>query len=430
MRPRQAQRGQVEVHVLGHVEDVGILAVDGVALGPHVEQRGIALGDVGEGVAALLHVQVAGELLAEVVGGVHQRAAGMLLLGEAEEVGRVADVGLHLLLAVAEVVVGDDRHDHAAGVARADLEGGAAVVALVLRLPALAVAPLAGRGLVAVGQAQLALGQRRQVRGEDHAAGVAGPAGGIERGVVLRPAGVAGVVEDGLDEIQVGHQRAGREEPDLHPLLADEARHGGHHEGMQQQRDEAGRRPGSAGGVGQRGQVRRRLQRLREEAEEHALRHLDLVVGHGQAARGDVEDALGRAPVVGRVVQHAVAQAVALEQGRDVVVAVGRKTEFAGQPRLVEHQRAGREARHRAGGAVRLVEPGLDARIRRTQRAGAVAGRPLQGSQALLDGLLQGGAGGGDGHGSGAGRSTKRPARRSKRSLSRSLARGRGMMWD
>ena len=58
----------------------------------------------------------------------------MLLLSLSVDVGGVAQLGLDLLLAVAEVVVGDDGDNDTTGVARCDLEGRAAVVEVVILL--------------------------------------------------------------------------------------------------------------------------------------------------------------------------------------------------------------------------------------------------------------------------------------------------------
>src|SRR5699024_10395917 len=104
-----------------------------------------------------------GVVLSQVVPGVADGPTGVLLLHHAEEVRGVADLRLDLLLAVAEVVVGDDRHDDATLVAGAKLEGGTAVVTLVLRAPALSVAPLAVGGLVDMGETEFLLGQGGQV---------------------------------------------------------------------------------------------------------------------------------------------------------------------------------------------------------------------------------------------------------------------------
>ena len=133
------------VRVGRHQHDVRLLLVEGVPLRLGHEPFRVALQNLGERVGVT--ARGFGVLPAEVVAGEDQRAAGVLLLGVAEQVRRVADLGLDLLLAVAEVVVGDDGDDHATSVAGADLEGLAVVVALVLLLPAHPVALLPVGGL-------------------------------------------------------------------------------------------------------------------------------------------------------------------------------------------------------------------------------------------------------------------------------------------
>ncbi len=140
------------VRATGNQHDVRLLAVVGVPLGLRDEPLGVALEHLGERVGVPARLLVV--LLAEVVAGEHQGATGVLLLRVAEQVRGVGDLGLDLLLAVAEVGVGDDGDDHAARVAGADLERPPAVVQLVLGLPAHAVALLALGGLAEVRQAR------------------------------------------------------------------------------------------------------------------------------------------------------------------------------------------------------------------------------------------------------------------------------------
>ena len=267
----------------------------------------------------------------------------MLLLGQAEQVRRVGDLRLHLLLAVAVVVVGDDGHDDAAFVAGADLEGLAAVVAVVLALPAHAVALLAVGGLVDVGQAQRLLRDVDEVRREDDGAGGARPGLGVEGGVVLGQVGVAGIAEDALDEVEVADQTTGDDETGLHGPFAGESRDGGHDQGAHQQRDEAGGRGGLVGGEGQPHVLLGRLEGQLDEASEDLARDLDLVVRDGQAAGGDVEDAGGGAAVIGGVVQHAVDQPVGAEELGAELVGVDRQAQRTGEAGLVEDQGAVRE---------------------------------------------------------------------------------------
>ena len=146
-----------------------------VALGLEFDELPVKRADFRKRMAHALDVDVAAEFLAQIVAGKHQRAARVLLLAEAVKIGRVADLRLDLLLAIAEVVVGDDGDDDAGLVAAGELERLAVVVEFPLVLPAHAVAALAFGGLVPVRQAHGFLGHLDQMRRENHAAGVAGP---------------------------------------------------------------------------------------------------------------------------------------------------------------------------------------------------------------------------------------------------------------
>ena len=356
----------------GHQDDRLVVQVDGAARVLAAEAAGVGGQDVVER-AVGGRVDVA-ELAAQVVAREGDRAAGVLLLHAAEEVGRVADLGLDLLLAVAVVVVRDDGDDDAALVAGHELEGLAVVVELALLAPAHAVAPPALVGLLPRGQPQLLLGQGGQVRGQDDAAGVPGPGLRRQGGVVLRQVGVAPVAEDALDEVQVGHEPSGGDEADLHGALAGDAGDLGDDDGAQQQGDEAAGRIGPGGGPGQGEQVRGGVQGRGQDAGEDVAGHGLLVVGDGQAALGDVEDAGRGAPVVARIVQDPLEDAVALDVGGGEAGRVQGQGQGAGQARLVEHEGGGGQARA-LGGAVEVgVEEGLDAPVGGAQAAGQAPG--------------------------------------------------------
>ena len=345
---------------------------DGGAVLAHLEAAGIALDDVLEG-QALGRVGV-GVLLAQVVARVCDGAAGVLLLHAAEEVGRVPDLGLDLLLAVAEVVVRDDGDDDAALVASHALEGLAVVVELVLALPALAVAALTLGGLLPGGQAQLLLGQGGQVRGEDDAAGVAGPGLRGQGGVVLRQVGVAAVAEDALDEVQVGDQAAGGDEADLHGALGGEAGDLGHDDGAQQQGHEAACRVLLPRGPRQRQQVVGGLDGVGQQTGEDVARDGDLVIGDRQAPLGDVEDAGGGAAVVAGVVQHAAEHLKALDVVGGETGGVRRQGQSPRQAGLVQDESRARQLRC-GGRALQVgVEEGLDALVGSAGAVGQSAG--------------------------------------------------------
>ena len=97
-------------------------------------------------------------------------------------------------------------------------------------------------------------------------------------------------------------QRAS-DEADLHAALAGDAGDLGDDDGAQQQGDEAAGRIGPGGGPGQGEQVRGGVQGRGQDAGEDVAGNGLLVVGDGQAALGDVEDAGRGAPVVARIVQ-------------------------------------------------------------------------------------------------------------------------------
>ena len=294
--------------------DVRLFGVQRVAFGLQTEPLRVSRQHLGE-VVADVAARRNGVFLPQVVAGEDEGPTGVLLLGVAEQIRRVRDLGLDLFLAVAEVVVGDHGDDHAAGVPCAHLEGLATVVPLVVGLPAQAVSLLPGRGDADVRQAEALLGHRHQVRSEDDRPGVPRPRLGCQRCVVLGQVGIATVAEDAFDEVEVRHESAGDDEAGLHALLADVAGHGRGDQRTQLQRHETGGRLGLVGGVGQNQILRRRLERQFQQAREHRFGDGDLVVGNGQPALGDVEHAGRGPPVVGRVVQNAVREAVAGQQG-------------------------------------------------------------------------------------------------------------------
>ena len=119
-----------------------------------------------------------------------------------------------------------------------------------------------------------------------------------------------------------------------------------------------------------------------------------------QPALGDVEDALGGAAVVDRVVEHAVVEAVAGDQLVLVPVPVEREAQLAGEAVLVEDERLGGEALDLAGRrACRLVEVVLDPPVggaevvRQEPGLLAVAGEEVAGE--VEDVLVAGGLGAG-----------------------------------
>ena len=162
----------------------------------------------------------------------------MLFFAKAKQVGGVADLGFDLLLAVAEIVVGDDGDDNPAFVTAGQFESQAVIVEFALLFPAHAVAALTLGGVLPDAAAQLFLGELRQVRRQDDAASVAGPVFRIQSGIIFRKKRVAGVSEDAFDKIEVADEAARRQESDLHRFFRGESRHFRTNDRPQQQRHE------------------------------------------------------------------------------------------------------------------------------------------------------------------------------------------------
>ncbi len=384
--PLDVLAGDVDLHVLRHVVDLGIERVGRIAGGVEPGTLSQEREHLGEAVVGAHHShQIGREAVAQVEGGERQRPTRVLLLGQAVQVGAVADLGLDLLLAVAEVVVGQDGDHHSPGVARGDLEGPAVVVPLALVRPAHPGGTLRVRGAALVRQAELLLAEPREVGREDHAAAVARPAVHVEPGVVGRQGRIAGIAEDALHEVQVGHQPAGREEAHLHPLLRRDPGNLGAHQRPQHQRDHGlhGLRP-----VRREGQARelgRRAERLLEQPQERPERHAGLVRGDREPALRDVEYAPGGAPVVGRIVEYAVVQAVARDQLVAPRLRVDRQGQLARESVAVENERLRGEPHGlgKFGGLEQPVEVILDPPVGRAQVFGeqprllAIAGEEI-----------------------------------------------------
>jgi hypothetical protein len=191
--------------------------------------------------------------------------------------------------------------------------------------------------------------------------------GHVQAGVVEGQVGIAAVAEDAFHEIQVGHQAAGREEAGLHALLRHQAGHFRGNQGAQQQGHPQARLLVLVGGEGQPQQLGGRIHGRPEQGGEGGRRHRLLVPGDGQAALHHMEHALGGAPVLLGVVQHALPHPVGGQPGRFEAVAVGRQGQFRRQPRTVQHEAGGGQF-HPAGHAVAgqiAVDEVLDAPIRR-----------------------------------------------------------------
>src|SRR5271165_3695899 len=165
------------------------------------------------------------ELVAQILARENEGTAGVLFLAKAKQVSREAYLSSDLLLAVAEIVVGNDGDDDPAFVTAGQFESQAVIVEFALLFPTCAVAALTLGGILPRRESQLFLGKPRQVRRQDYAAGVASPVFWIQSGIIFREKRVAGVSEDTFNKVEVADKAAGRQESDLHRFFRGESRH-------------------------------------------------------------------------------------------------------------------------------------------------------------------------------------------------------------
>ena len=368
------------MNIARDVEDRRELLVDAIALGLQVHQVAllahhiVPVSTVHGGAAVRL------ELIAEGITREGQGTASVFLLGLADEVGAEANLRLHLFLAVTVIIVGNQGHHHAIGIATGDLEGLTFVVALVFVLPAHAIANLARCGGAAVGQTEVLFAARGQVRSQDQTARSAGPMVRIQGGIIVGQVGIAGVTENRFDEVEIADQGAGGEQADFHRLLGRGARAGGNrrpHQGTNQQRHKAVGRLGAGAGVGQQQVGLGRLDRRLQQARKGRLRHRLLIAGNRQAALGDMERPGGGPAVALGIVQHALGDAVGRQQRRVNLVLVRRQGQQPGHAGAVEHEVVPREFDRPGLGrhvGEMPVEEVLQTPIRRTQVARQQAG--------------------------------------------------------
>ena len=240
--PTNRQRFDVKTRILRHVDHFRKPLVQRVAFGLEVDRLGDQPRDLREAVGEISTMLLGVVFAAEIVTGEDQGSAGVLFFHQPEQVGRKADLGFDLLLAVAEVVVRDEGHNDPRRIPRSQFERVSVVVEFAGIGPAHAVPTLALSGFVAMRKTNLLLGETVEVRGQNHAAGVAAPVLGIEGRVIFRQHRVTCIAKDALNEVQIGHQRSRHEEPDLHALAG---RHTGHlraNDRPDEQRDHTGRR--------------------------------------------------------------------------------------------------------------------------------------------------------------------------------------------
>lgn len=172
--------------------------------------------------------------------------------------------------------------------------------------------PLRSACLIPVRQAEQVPGNVRQVRRQDHAAGMAGPA--VPGRARRRFRADTGSVPKMFDEIEVGDQRAGNEYSGFHAFLGVEPGNGGNHQHAAAARTKHRRRR-FAGREGQ-------LHRFGRRVERHGQQLGEEVVSCTPACRrrsAAHPSAMWKTPAVRRSLPgcvHPVAQTIAREQRR------------------------------------------------------------------------------------------------------------------
>src|SRR5437899_9788367 len=121
---------QVKMRVFRNVNDVWKTLIHRITLRFGFHRIPVKRGYLRKGVPLGLHMKFPAEVLSQIVAGKHQRPAGVLLITKPEKVRRNADLGFNLLLAIPEIIIGDDRDDDAILTATRQFESLAVVVKL------------------------------------------------------------------------------------------------------------------------------------------------------------------------------------------------------------------------------------------------------------------------------------------------------------
>ncbi len=151
-----------EFGVLRDVEDVRILAIDGVAFRLNLHAIAQPMHGFSERDFLSENGAPSVELRAQNISRKRDGTACMLFFAEAVEIGRIADLRLYFFFAIAVVIVGNHRNNDALLIAAGKFESIAAVVFFVFVAPAHAVFALPRGGLIEVRQAEIFLLQAGQ----------------------------------------------------------------------------------------------------------------------------------------------------------------------------------------------------------------------------------------------------------------------------
>mmetsp|Transcript_23092 Transcript_23092/g.48902 ORF Transcript_23092/g.48902 Transcript_23092/m.48902 type:complete len:408 (-) Transcript_23092:91-1314(-) len=239
-------------------------------------------------------------------------STSMLLLGKSENVCSQTNLGLDFFLAVSKVVISKNGHHDAAFVPKSDLERLPIVVLVILVFPAHSSSLLVISCIAHMRQSQRLLVQPTDVWRKNYTSRCTCPMMGIQSCIVLGQGRISCISENTLHEVNIGDTTSRNKEANLHSFLRADV--GNFRAG---ERTEHRRYHGSDGvlpasGVGQQVQIVRRLEsRLQETSISHE-RNLDFVSWDGKAIVSNVKDPFSGTTVIERVVEHSIAQPVAV----------------------------------------------------------------------------------------------------------------------
>ncbi len=303
--PSNESRANIEFGVFRQVENVRIAPVNRIAIRMLVDKALQELHRIRKEGLLQEHRSIAVEILAKHVTRKGNGAAGMLFFTHSVKVRSKTDLRFDFFLAVAVIVIGNDRDHHPTMIAARHFERASFVVGLVLSGPAHALVLLRLGRFRHVRQPQRLLGNPGYMRGNDHAPCVAGPVLDVESGVVLRQIRVAPIAENAFDEIEIAYKTSRSEEANLHGLCGILPRR------WANQRPQEKRHPQPRLVVltrceWQHHQIVRRTKRGAKQRREDGDGNRCLVGGYWKTAFSDVKDSFRRTAIALRVVKDAL----------------------------------------------------------------------------------------------------------------------------
>lgn len=181
-----------------------------------------------------------------------------------------------------------------------------------------------------MGQAEIFFAEGGEVRGEDDATAVAGPSVGVEGGIIFRQVGVTGVAKNAFDEVQVANEVSGSKESYFKTFPFNDARDFRDDHRAQKEADEGFGLLFLPAGEGEAHDFAWRGEGVSQQSGKNTFGHRNFVSRNGKASFSDMEGAFGGAPIVERVVQDALLDAVAGDDIAEELVTFSGQGEGSG----------------------------------------------------------------------------------------------------